>query len=127
MQFRWLHASEVQVTGAPTHEPLLSQASPYVQALPSLQRVPGAAGTCETPVTGSQESAVHGYPSSITKGVPGRQVPPPSHSSRPLQTFPSEQDVPAETGRWRTPVTGSQLSAVHGLPSSMGVARCWHE
>jgi hypothetical protein len=40
------------------------------------------------------------------------------HVSAPLQTLPSEHDVPAATGEWWTPVAESQLSLVHGLPSS---------
>jgi hypothetical protein len=44
------------------------------------------------------------------------------HVAIPLQRLPSSQLVPFETSTWETvPVVTSQLSAVHGLPSSIVV------
>jgi hypothetical protein len=45
------------------------------------------------------------------------QAPVALHVSSPLQTFESEQGVPAATNTCVTPDTGSQLSVVHGFPS----------
>jgi len=50
--------------------------------------------------------------------VPGWQAPAASQVSLPLQAFESAHDVPAATGVCVMPATGSQASAVHGLPSS---------
>ena len=62
---------------------------------------------------------VHEFPSSNTGGVPGVQAPLALQASLPLQTLPSAQDVPVETGVCVTPLTESQASVVHGLPSSV--------
>jgi hypothetical protein len=70
------------------------------------------------PSVESHESTVHGFPSLRGGGVPGKHVPVPSQISSPLQMLPSLQDAPAVEGTWVTPVDGSQLSTVHGLPSS---------
>jgi hypothetical protein len=54
-------------------------------------------------------------------------------SSVPSHAFPFEQLVPAATGVWLTPVTGSHSSAVHGFSSSVDAgepathAPDWHE
>jgi hypothetical protein len=40
------------------------------------------------------------------------------HVSSPLQAFPSEQDAPAPSDTWLTPVAGLHESTVHGFPSS---------
>ncbi len=45
-------------------------------------------------------------------------MPAASQLSAPLQNSPSAHDVPAATGVWTQPLTGSQLSSVHALPSS---------
>jgi hypothetical protein len=114
-----VHALPSSTTGGvpATQEPLPLHVSLPLQALPSEQLVPVATGVCFTPVFGSQESAVHGLPSSTVGGVPAAQVPL-EHISTPLQALPSEHDVPFATGVCVTPVTGSHPSAVHGLPSS---------
>src|SRR5207248_843747 len=93
------------------------QVSSPLQALPSEQEVPSATGTCVHPITGSQASAVQGLPSSQLGAGPATQAAARQVSS-PLQAFPSEQEVPSATGAWVHPATGSQASAVQGLPSS---------
>ena len=77
------------------------------------------------PVAGSQLSAVHAFPSSQLSGVPAVHVPAWQVSS-PLQTLPSEHDVPLATGVWMHPVAGSQLSAVHAFPWSQLSGVPWH-
>src|SRR5437867_3253729 len=118
------HASAVQAFpsstegGAPaTQAPAPLQVSSPLQTLPSEQEMPAGVGAWTMPRTGSHESAVQGLPSSATGGVPAMQAPEPSQASRPLQTFPSEHEIPAGRGVWTTPRIGSQESAVHGLPS----------
>jgi hypothetical protein len=54
-----------------------------------------------------------------TTGVPARHAPAPLQRLMPLQALPSSQVMPAATGWWTAPFTGSQESAVQGLPSSM--------
>src|SRR6266850_2210681 len=65
---------------------------------------------------GPQESAVQGLLSSQLRVVPGVQAPALQISS-PLQTLPSEQEVPSGTGVVKQPVAGAQASAVQGLLS----------
>jgi hypothetical protein len=98
-----VQAPDWQVS-APSHTVALGQAVPF------------ATFVWLTPATGSHASAVHGFPSSTTSGVPGVQVPA-WQVSPPLQTLASGQAVPFATFVWLTPVTGSQASAVHGFPS----------
>ena len=71
------------------------------------------------PVAGSQASAVQASPSSTESGVPETHIPEALHVSLPLQTFASAQLVPTATGTCVTPLAESQLSAVHGLLSSV--------
>lgn len=66
------------------------------------------------PACGSQPSAVHGLPSSQGSAAPGRQLPP-AQLSATVQTLPSEHGVAALASV--QPVSGSQPSVVHGLPS----------
>jgi len=100
------------------HEPDPLQVSLPLQTFPSLHDVPLAAGACWIPLAGSQESIVHGLPSSRFGGLPATQLPAPSQVSLPLHTLPSEHVAPAAAGVCLTPDAGSQLSLVHGLPSS---------
>src|SRR5207249_6756393 len=95
-----------QLTGVPPHAPLL-QVSDVVQTLPSSHEP--LTGACWQPVDGSQESAVHGFPSSQSLGVP-RQFPPLQASST-VQTFPSSHG-PGTLVRVHAPVAGSQASSV---------------
>jgi hypothetical protein len=67
-------------------------------------------------LTGSQVSLVQALWSSQLRGVPV-QVPA-WQVSAPLQALPSLQVVPLGTGVCWQPWTGSQVSAVQGLPSS---------
>ena len=98
--------------------PAPSHVSSPLHRSSSAHAVPAATGVWLTPVVGSQLSAVHALPSSTTSGVPDWQLPAPSHVSSPLHRSPSAHAVPTGTGVWLTPVAGSQLSAVHGFPSS---------
>ena len=79
--------------------------------------VPDGAGGCEPhPVVGLQGSSVHGLESLQLSGAVARQKPD-VHCSTPLQTLPSEHEVPSGAGACRQPRVGSQLSVVHTLPS----------
>jgi hypothetical protein len=91
-----------------------------LQALVSVQPggvEPLASAVKAHPVVGLQLSAVHGLPSLQTSGFPGWQVPSESQVSAPLQTLPSEQEVPKATGLWKQAPL-AQPSAVQTLPSS---------
>ena len=72
---------------------------------------------CWQPELGSHESIVHGFESSQLSGDPPTHTPD-WQVSAPLQRFASAHEAPFETGVWRQPAIGSQVSAVHGLPSS---------
>src|SRR6187549_2179283 len=75
------------------------------------QLVPAATGVFETPVTGSQASAVQALPSSMTGGVPEPHVPD-AHASLPLQTVPSLHGVPSgSVGSVHAPVPESHVPA----------------
>jgi hypothetical protein len=88
------------------------QASPVVQALPSLH---GAVLLVKMhPDVGLQVSSVHGLLSLHTNDVPGLQIPPPQVSPV-VQAFPSLHG--AVLSVWTQPVCGLQLSSVHGLLS----------
>jgi hypothetical protein len=73
-----------------------------------------------TPVAGLQLPVVQGLPSSVDMGVPGWHTADASQSSLPLHSSKSLQLVPAATGVWLTPVTGSQASVVQELLSFVG-------
>ena len=111
----------MQTTAVPAVQtPVALQISLPLQALPSEHEVPAATATWVTPATGSQLSVVHGLLSLVGGGVPAIQTPEPLQTSLPLQRLLSAQEVPAAMGVCVTPVTGSHVSAVHGLPSSTG-------
>jgi len=95
----------------PTHRPPV-QVSAVVHAFPSSQ---GAVfGLLTQSLAGSQESSVHGLPSSQLRAAPVQT--PSEHMSPVVQAFPSSQG--AVFGVLTQPVAGSQESSVHGLPSS---------
>jgi hypothetical protein len=97
--------------GPPTQEPP-EQASPTVQALPSLQ---GAVLlTCVQPVPALQPSSVQVSPSSQSSAGPPTQVPP-EQASVVVQALPSSQGCVLFTC-WHTPAW--QASSVQALPSS---------
>lgn len=112
-------------------EPL--QVSDPLQRSASAQLVPAATGTWATPPAGSQESAVHGFPSSTTGGTPATQVPE-VHVSAPLHTVASAHELPSGfAGFEQTPVEASQVPArwqaseatqTTGLPPEQAPA--WH-
>ena len=123
------HASVVHelpslTTGAApaAQKPIALQVSCPLHTLPSSHAVPAVTGPWETPLIGSQASAVQGLPSSMAGGAPAEQVPLALHVSLPLHALPSEQAVPTVTGTCETPFVGLQESAVHGLPSSVATA-----
>src|SRR6266850_2173419 len=105
----------LQTSGVPGAQRPCSQVSEPLQASPSEQEVPSATGVWMQPL-GPQESAVQGLLSSQLRVVPGVQAPALQISS-PLQTLPSEQEVPSGTGVWTQPL-GPQESAVQGFWSS---------
>lgn len=87
------------------------QVSVPLQTLPSVQFVPFETTTWVTPVTGLQESAVHGLLSSTTGALPAVQVPA-WHVSAPLQTVPSAHAVPlALAGFEHWPLEALQVPA----------------
>lgn len=116
-----LHESAVQglpssqLTVEPTHVPLPLQASALVHALESLQAVPPGDGVVLQPVAGSHESSVQGLPSLHTRGAPPPQVVSGWQLSLMRQWLPVLQL--ALVGALTQPVVGTQLSAVHELPS----------
>ena len=113
------HASLVQALpsshamGAPAHLPML-QTSPAVQALPSSQ-LPPALKLLHAPVVRSQESDVHALLSLHVLAVPARHA-------LAAQTSPTVHGLLSLHGLllavWTQPLIGSQVSSVHGLPSS---------
>src|SRR5437870_2438104 len=117
-----LHASVVhafpssQLRGDPTVQIPDRHVSAPLHTLPSLHEVPLATAGCRQPVTGSQVSVVHGFPSSQLRDDPAVQIPD-RHVSAPLHTLPSLHEVPLASAVCRHPLTGSQVSVVHGLLS----------
>jgi hypothetical protein len=102
----------LQLVGPPLTQLPPEQASPVVQAFPSLH---GAVlFAWEQPVTGLHESSVHGFPSSQFGPAPPMQTPP-EQASPVVQALPSSQE--AVLFVWAHPVAGTQESSVHGLPS----------
>ncbi len=67
-----------------TQLPVPLHVSAPLHVLPSAQAVPAATEVWATPLDGSQESAVHGLPSSTVGLLPATQVPLPLHVSAPL-------------------------------------------
>jgi hypothetical protein len=109
----WHWSEAVQTTGLlPTHTPL-SQASVWVQALPSLQLVPFAtAGFEHTPVLGLHVPAVWHWSEAVqTTGLLPTHTPL-SQVSVWVQALPSLQLVPfAAAGFEHTPVLGLHVPA----------------
>ena len=106
-----------QPSGAPDWQLPAAQASPLVQALPSLQEPDWAANT--HPALGSQLSAVQALLSVQTASLPGMQVPFWQASAWVQASLSLQAPVVAAC---RQPWLGAQLSAVHGLASSQSAA-----
>src|SRR5262245_14404935 len=111
--------------GEPAQLPAASHASFSLHALPSSQLAP-TAGVCETPLIGSQASAVQGLPSSITTGAPPAQLPESVQKASAVHASPSSQLAPGVGAEPQMPVDGSHESAVQALPSSQLIATCEH-
>jgi len=107
-----------QIGGAPPMQVSPLQVSPVVQAFLSSHAEPSGRGVNEQPLTGSQVSAVHEFPSSQTLGLP-RQFPP-LHASSSVQRLPSLQG-PGLLLRTQAPIAGSQASTVQAFPSSQSI------
>jgi hypothetical protein len=114
-----LHESSVQVlpslqsgAGPPTHTPF-AQASPVVQALPSLHGT--VLAECTQPMAGLHASSVQRFPSSQLGGGP------PAHEP-PLQASPIVHALPSlqgfEFGAWTHPTAGLQESSVQAFRSA---------
>jgi hypothetical protein len=113
----WHWSVGVHAIGGPGTQAPLPQVSPTVQALPSLHAA--VLLTCRHPTSGSQESVVHGLPSSQFRGgvpvqVPFRQTPVPLHTS------PSPQVAVLLV--CRHPAAGSHESSVQTLWSLQSAA-----
>ena len=106
-----------QFTPPPDLHAPLEQLSPLVQALPSLQVPPMALWV--QPLVVSQPSAVQTLPSSQPIAVPLQL--PCLHASLAVQALPSAQGMPSRLA-CSQPTALSQLSLVHGLPSSQSMA-----
>ena len=91
---------------------LLSMHSAFVVQ----ERQPGMAVWTQA-LTALHVSVVHAFPSSQLRGGPTVQTPD-RHVSAPLHTLPSLHEVPLKTAGCWQPATGSQMSVVHGFPSS---------
>jgi hypothetical protein len=104
-----------QASGVPERQLPAWQLSMPLQGLPSEHEVPAGTGAWAQPLTASQVSAVQGFASSHTGGVPGWQAPA-RQVSRPLHTVASSHGVPSVTGACAHPF-GLQVSVVHGLLS----------
>src|SRR5262247_977719 len=87
-----------------------------------LQPVAGVAAFAQ-PLSGSQESCVHGLSSSQSSGVPCWHAPAPSQASAPLQTLPSDgQGMPAASN-WHVEEQQSpsvRLRSSHCSPACSG-------
>ena len=94
-----------------------AQTSPELQSLPSLQAL--VLNVVVQPSAGSQLSVVQGLLSLQLAAAPPAHVPP-AHASPTVHALPSEHT--AAVLAWLQPLAGSQLSVVHGLPSSQETA-----
>jgi len=97
-----------------THRPS-RQLSPVVQAFPSLQALPVFGRCAQIPVSGTQASSVHGFPSSQRGPVPGTHAPP-EQVSPVVQAFPSSQ-LAVLFAYSHSPVVGLHASSVQPLLS----------
>ena len=108
----------------PVHAPL-TQLSPVVHALPSLQLVPFPRLTCLQPTDVSQLSVVQGWPSSQETAVRYAQLPP-EHWSPEVHALLSEQ-VARSLATCLHPLEVTHESVVHVLASSQPrAAPPWH-
>jgi len=117
-----LHVSVVQalpslqLRGDPGAQIPAWHVSAPLHTLPSLHEVPFATAMCWQPVTGSQASVVQRFKSSQLRAAPDVHTPD-WHVSAPLHTLPSLHEVPFASTVCRHPLSGSQVSVVHGLLS----------
>jgi len=106
----------LQLSGVPAAQAPLWQVSAPLQRLPSRHGVPFRTAVFVQPNTGSQVSVVHTLLSLQLSAVPAVQAPL-WQVSLPLQTLPSLQEVPFNTGVLTQPASGLQLSVVQTLLS----------
>ena len=108
----------LQAMAVPGTHPPAWQASPRVQTLPSVHATVLLLVT--QPLAGAHASTVQGLPSLQTSAAPGTHWPA-KHASPTVQVFASVQlcALAVCTHPW----LGSQLSSVHGLPSSQPAAK----
>jgi hypothetical protein len=99
----------------PAHEPFWQVSAP-LQTLASVHDEPFGSAVLAHPVTALQLSVVQTLASLQLSGVPAVQVPF-WQVSAPLQTVVSAHGVPLANGVVKQPMSGSQLSVVHTLPS----------
>jgi len=113
----WHWSDAAHTTGAVPVQTPPRQTSVRVQPLPSLQGASfGLFGYSHFPVDRWHTPASwHWSGGAQVTGVPAQA--PAWQTSPEVQPFPSLQAVP-ESGAWTHPVSGLQLSAVHGLLSS---------
>jgi hypothetical protein len=103
----------------PTHVPVLHE-SGELHALPSSHAVPSATDLkLHEPVAASQLSVVQVLPSSQVLAVPAVHTP--AWHLSAVQRFASTSQLPVLLAVCLQPVTGSQLSSVHGSPSLQSV------
>ena len=93
------------------------QESPTVQAFPSEQEVPAAAGAWLQPPPELQASVVQGLLSSQFWVDPPVHAPDPLQVSPVVQALPSLHAVPAGAGAWTQPWLELHESVVQGFPS----------
>jgi hypothetical protein len=117
LQLSVVHAfPSLQLSAEPAaHVPFWHVSAP-LQTFASAHGVPFRTAAAVQPKDGLQLSVVHTLPSLQTSAVPAVHVPL-WHVSGPLQTFPSEHEVPFSTADVVHPVAGLQPSVVHTLPS----------
>jgi hypothetical protein len=106
----------LQLSAVPAAQTPLWHVSLPLQTVPSAHGVPFRTGTWVHPKAGSQLSVVQTLESLQLSAVPGVHAPF-WQVSLPLQTLPSVHELPLATLLLWQPAIGSQLSAVHGLPS----------
>jgi hypothetical protein len=113
----------LQLRAMPPRQTPAEHTSPSVHALPSLQAAVLLAWT--QPLAGTQESVVHGLPSSQLRAVPGRQVPA-EHLSPVVHALPSSQVAVFDACTHTDPLNESVVQGLLSLQSTVqpGIGEC---